>query len=85
MSELEKALHFAAEAKDIDSLKALARAEARRADLLHRVLAAVLRVTDAVGPESGIELPADVLVGDLDSYFLERTAAGGVYIFAEKK
>lgn len=85
MIELEKALHFAAEAKDIDGLKALARVEARRADLLHRVLAAVLRVTDAVGPERGIELPADVLVGDPYFYFLERTAAGGVYIFAEKK
>lgn len=85
MSELEKALHFAAEAKDIASLKALARAEARRAELLHRVLVAVLRVTDAVGPESGIELPADVLVGDLDSWCLELTAAGGVCIFAEEK
>lgn len=44
MSGLETALHFAGESKDIDSLKSLARVEAKRADDMTFLLCAVLHV-----------------------------------------
>lgn len=46
--ELEKALHYAAEAGDINSLKALARQEASSADRWRRILTAVIQKTGPV-------------------------------------
>ena len=46
--QLETSLRFAAMANDFDSLKALARAEDRRAELLRQMLAAVLAVAGPI-------------------------------------
>lgn len=52
ITELEKALYYAGEGKDIDSLKALARGEAQRAERMREMLCRVLLKTGPVQIEA---------------------------------
>jgi hypothetical protein len=52
-AQLEQALYYSGQAKDIESLKALARQESNRADRMAQMLVAVLKASGPVVIDDG--------------------------------
>lgn len=73
-TSLEQALMYAGMAKDIDSLKSLARAESSKVATLHRLLSAVLAVSGPIrvcGDMSSIPPAASIsIIPDGDTFIV---------------
>lgn len=79
--ELEKALHHAGDAKDIESLKRIARTEARRAKNMRILLCAAI---NAAGGK--VRIPAEAyFASSTEQFFSMHFAADGSVTIETKK